>query len=120
MARLNLDAFIKADPVDIVIKRSVVTQTLAGGQIKGPPTSLPSQQMRLVPFKRRVNKDVQNTQDGLLRVADYILVGRWNIDVQKGDEFSHGGLNYKVCDLEPKTLDRTGTDRVVCTLEVRD
>lgn len=117
--RRNLSAFISADPVSIVLTRSTQVKTLAGGTTKGMPVSLPPQQFRLVPFKRRLSNEIQNTQDGNLKLASYVLVGRYNVDVQRGDEFDHNGESYTVVDIEPKTNDRLNTDRVSCSLEIR-
>jgi hypothetical protein len=118
--RRNLDAFIRADPVNVVFSRSTPVQTLAGGHTKGVPTQLASQQFRFVPFKRRLSSSINNTQDGPLSVTEYVLVGRHNVDVQKGDEFFHNSRNYKVTEIEPRTDDRSTTDRVTIALEVRD
>jgi len=118
--RKNLDAFIKADPVQITLSRPTQVDTGNGGWKPGIPLTLNPQQMRLVPFKRRVSDDVQNTQDGQLMLATYILVGRYNVDAQKGDEFSHNDVNYRIHSVEPKSNDRANTDRVTLVLEVRD
>lgn len=118
--RRNLDAFIKADPIEVTLSRPTKVDAGNGGWKPGIPVTLNPQQMRLVPFKRRVSDDVQNTQDGQLMLAPYILVGRYNIDVQKGDEFTHNDLSYRVHSIEPKSNDRTQTDRVTLVLEVRD
>lgn len=118
--RRNLDAFIKADPVMITFSRPVQVSTPAGGWKPGVPVTIPAQQLRFVPFKRRMSNDVQNTQDGPLQQGNYILVGRYNTDVKKGDEFSYNSLDYKVIQIEPKSDDRSQTDRVTIALEVRE
>src|SRR6266576_5544639 len=116
--RRNLDAFIRADPVMVTFTRSTPVQTLTGSHTKGNPTPINPQQFRFVPFKRRLSKSISNTQDGPLSLTEYVLVGRHNVDVQKGDEFSHNNRNYKVTEIEPRTDDRSTTDRVTIALEV--
>jgi len=118
--RRNLDAFIRSDPTMITLVRTAKVQTSAGGWVKGTSTPIPAQQMRFVPFKRRMSDAVNNTQDGPLSLAEYILVGRYNVDVQKGDEFDYNGLHHSVTQIEPKTQDRAQTDRVTIALEIRD
>ena len=118
--RRNLAEFISVDPVNISLVRTPqVFNPSTGSWTKGSPVTLNPQQFRLVPFKRRLSDTTQNTQDGALNVADYTIVGRYNVDVEKGDEFAHNGLNYRVIDLEPKSDDRSQTDRVVAALEIR-
>lgn len=118
--RLNLDAFIRADPVMITLSRPNKVATDNGSWTYGTPTPVDPQQMRLVPFKRRVSDDVKDTDDGQNKLANYILTCHYNVDAQPGDEFSHNNVNYRVRDIEPKTNDRTSTDRVTLILEVRD
>lgn len=119
--RRNLDAFIKADPVDVIFTRPTQVQNVStGGWIKGTPVTLPPQQFRFVPFKRRLSDQTQNTQDGPLRLGDYIIIGKYSVDVEIGDEFGYNARNYRVKDIEPKTDDRSLTDRVTVSLEVRD
>lgn len=118
--RRNLDAFIRADPVTLVLQRPNKIQTSAGGVITSDPAPLPPQQFRLAPFKRRQSNDIQNTQDGYLRLGEYVLVGRHNADVEKGDTFEYNNLIYRVREVEPRTDQRATTDRVSAALEVRD
>ncbi len=119
LRRRNLDAFIRADPVTITFSRPTQVNTGNGGWKPGTPTVLPPQQMRFVPFKRRLSDEIVNTQDGYQMYGEYVLVGRPNIDAEKGDEFDHNGLHYRVKDIEPKSDDRAQSDRVSLLLEVR-
>lgn len=119
--RRNLNEFINADPVMVSFARPAQVQNVStGGWVRGAVSTLNPQQFRLVPFKRRMSDSIQNTQDGPLRLADYILVGRYNVDVEVGDEFTHNGLLYNVTEIEPKTDNRATTDRVTIALAIRD
>jgi hypothetical protein len=113
MLRKNLDAFIRADPLMISLARSVKIQTDAGGWVKGPPVILAPQQFRIGWFTRRLSKSVNNTAEGYISVQSYIIIGRWDVDLLRDDEFDYQGNHYIVDEVEPKTDDRTHTDRVV-------
>lgn len=114
-----MDDFIRSDPVNIVFKRSVTRTTTNGGFREDPPQEVASQQVRLIPFKRRRYDYTHRTASGDIPVEQYELVGRWDIDIQRDDEFVYGGDNYKVISVEPKLEDRTRTDRVVAQVEIQ-
>lgn len=113
LLRKNLDEFIKADPVTIVLTRRDPQRTASGGWTQGPPRDLPSQQFRTVPFKRRLSNTRAQTADGDVISEDWVLVGRINVDIRRDDTFYLNGDKYKVTNVEPKTNDRSKTDRVV-------
>lgn len=116
--RQNLKEFINADPIDIVLTRPTLTATAAGGFIRGEPTVLTRQRFRLVPFKRRLSSTQSTTQMGNVSVLEYVLVGRWNANIRRDDEFTMNGDNYRVVSIEPKADDRYKTDRVVVQVEI--
>jgi len=118
--RRQLDAFIQADPRTIVFTRQTKVDSGAGGWVQGPEVHTNPQQFRLVPFKRRLTQQEQNTQDGDVPLIPYVLVGYWNSDVERDDLFTLSGIYYEVIGVEPKIAsDRSQADRVVCELEVR-
>lgn len=116
--RQNLKEFIKADPISIVLTRPTLTKTAAGGYIAGAPTFITRQQFRLVPFKRRLSGMQTATEIGNAALLDYVLVGYWNANIRRDDEFEYNGDNYRVVSIEPKSDDRTKTDRVVVQIEI--
>lgn len=116
--RQNMKEFIKADPISIVLTRPTLTHTAAGGYIKGAPATITRQQFRLVPFKRRLSNQQITTEMGNVALLDYVLVGYWNADIRRDDEFEYNGDNYRVVSIEPKADDRTKTDRVVVQIEI--
>lgn len=116
--RANLLEFIKADPIFLVLSRPTLTKTTAGGWVKGVPRSLPRQMFRLTPFKRRLSNMQVTNQAGSIPNLDYVLVGKHTADIRRDDEFDYNGDHYRVVSVEPKTDDRTRTDRVVAQLEV--
>lgn len=117
MLRRNIDAFIKADPVTIALNRITKVETPAGGFTEESYDILP-QEFRLVPFKRRLTQQEVNTQDGPIPHLAYVLVGRYNVDVEKGDFFDLNGDRWRVVGVEPNTDRRDRTDRVSAELEV--
>lgn len=116
--RRNVAAFIKADPVVLELSRVNRVETPAGGWTEGEPDVLPPQEFRLVPFKRRLTLQTANTQDGPIPHLSYTLVGRHNVDVERGDFFDLNGDRWRVVGVEPNTDRRDRTDRVVAEIEV--
>lgn len=117
--RRLLKAFIDAQPVDITLVRRVRVETPAGGWTLEEPAEVPPQRFRLVPFKRRLTHQTEDNQDGSFPRLPYVLVGNWNADVQREDEFDMNGHRYRVVDLEPNSHDRTQNDRITVELELR-
>lgn len=116
--RQNLKEFIKADPISLVLMRPTLTKTAAGGYIKGASTPITRQTFRLVPFKRRLSESQVTSQMGNTQLLNYVLVGYWNANIRRDDEFEYNGDNYRVVSIEPKADDRSKTDRVVVELEI--
>jgi hypothetical protein len=58
-------------------------------------------------MKRRTSPSQSNIVEGTVTVAQYVLVGRWDADVKKGDEFEIDGARYKVDSVEPGRSYRT-------------
>lgn len=119
LLRKNLDAFIRADPVTITLIRSQKLKSAAGGYTKGLPQDITPQQFRLVTFQRRLYSFTNTGQvSGYVPVLKYVLIGRYNCDIQRDDEFYLNGNHYKVSSIEPKTADSATTDRVVAELRL--
>ena len=65
MRRRNVQAFIDADPVLIVITRPGGAElTGTGGTIRGDSTILPEQKARIVQAKRRYDNGLINSEAG--------------------------------------------------------
>lgn len=108
--------FIKADGRSIVLRRPTFNKTASGGYLKTDFASLPAQTFRLVPYRRRLTDLVTPQADGEIPTMPYTLVGFWNCDLQRMDEFTLDGVYYRVTGIEPHTNDRAHTDRVVAQL----
>lgn len=111
--RKNIDAFIRADPVELVLFRQFRVKTEANGWILGDPVPLDPQQFRVTWFTRRLSRSLVHTAQGKIPIGSYVLVGRWNADMMAGDEFEYNNDHYKIEEIEAQSNDRAHTDRVV-------
>lgn len=88
MRRRNVRAFIKADPVNIIVSRSQGKEkTAAGGWVSKPNIDLPSQEARIVLNKRRYNPGVINSEAGQIVETDYLLIAEYTRDFKVDDTF---------------------------------
>jgi hypothetical protein len=108
--RRQTTAYLNAEPRDVVLLRSDLQDDGAGGKIESQPVPLAPQVFRLVPFKRRLTHTQSTITEGTVTVSSYALVGRWDADVQKGDEFVLDGGRYRVESVEPGRDYRTLAD----------
>lgn len=104
-------AYLNSEPQEVIILRPQPdVDDGAGGKIKGQPVPMEPQIFRLVPFKRRLTHTQSTITEGTVTVTSYALVGRWDADVQKDDEFILDGGRYKVESVEPGRDYRTLAD----------
>jgi hypothetical protein len=120
MQRATLAEYIRADPVTISFRRYPRIDDGAGAWRKGPVQNIAPQVMRLVPYKRRLTNLTDHTADGDIPNVQYSLVATVDVDVERWDEFTLNGAEYKVMGVEPKTQNRTISDRVTILIEIRD
>jgi hypothetical protein len=92
--RATTRAFIKADVVQVVIERAEYGSDGAGGEIKGDLEPLPAQLARLIPMQDGSTPRV--VANGEQVVPKYMLMGEWDFDVQRFDEFTLNGRRYQV------------------------
>jgi hypothetical protein len=117
--RRNMKVFIEADYRDIWLERPTKTPTSNGSWIEGLPDPLAPQMFRLIPAKRRHSNPEVDSQDGNIPFQDWTMIGEYDADVQRDDEFTLNGDRYKVTAVTPDTAEREFTDRVVVQLELR-
>jgi hypothetical protein len=86
--------FIEADSLTVVLMRSVPVSDGEGGTVRGVPTALPAQVMRLIPLQD--GADEQLTADGLQVSPSYMLMGVWDADMDRWDQFTVDGKRYEV------------------------
>lgn len=101
MARRQIDAMILADPLDVTFLRRQKVDTLDGGWKLSDPTPLAeAQQVRLIPFKRRMTEFLTNTELGNVSDLPYVLLGRHTLDIEKGDTFTWDEQTFEVITLD--------------------
>lgn len=118
--RRQMKAFIDADHREISLKRPQLEKTDTGGFTKGNWLVLPAQRFRLVPYKRRLTDIVTSRANGELPYLLYVLIGMYDADIKRMDEFELDGAYYRVQGLEPHTAVEEFTDRKVAQLSVLD
>lgn len=118
--RKVMAAFIDADGRQITLQRPTFSETETGGYAKSNFASLPPQIFRLVMYRRRLTDLTTPKADGEVPTLPYVLVGYYNSDVQRMDEFTLDGVYYRIQGIEPHTNDRVHTDRVVAQLIALD
>jgi hypothetical protein len=91
--------FIAADVIQVTLMRSVWTSDGSGGSVKGPEAPVAPQPARLIPLsdgasagpsKTRLNSDGEQVAPG------YMLMGAWDFDVERWDQFTVNGRRYEV------------------------
>lgn len=93
--RLQTDAFIRADPIGIILWRREKVPNGSGGFMLAPAQELPSQQFKLVPQNRQLEE--RQTVDGVVVRPDNVLIGYHNADIQRGDWFTNAtGHRFEV------------------------
>ena len=97
MRRKNVSEFIKADPVDVQVKRlGKPTRSEAGGTLPGVEETLPLQRVRIVQNVRRYTAGLVNAEAGDIPNGVYVLIGYHNTDLKAEDYFEAGGEKYRV------------------------
>lgn len=91
--RVVTQAFINADSRPISLLRALRTDDGAGGYTT-TTQNLSTQKMRLIPQQDGATQ--QTTADGQQVVPQYVLMGRWDADMQRGDTFVIDGQTYEV------------------------
>lgn len=87
-------AFIEADVLPVVLRRSTVTSDGAGGSVQGDPQDLQPQRMRLIPLGDGAKE--RFTANGEEVRPSYKLLGRYDADMERGDEFTLNGNRYEI------------------------
>ena len=86
-----MDAFIAADPVDLVLHRPTWNTTSAGGRTPGTPTVLAEQRFGVYPFKRRLTQEYhynpQTHGEDKVEFIHYIMIFNRDNDIAENDYF---------------------------------
>ena len=89
--------FIRADSMEIVLERAPLTADGEGGWVRGTPTPLPAQTMRLIPLQDGTPGGQNRfTADGEAVRPGYMLMGLHTADMQRHDRFTTAEGNYEI------------------------
>jgi hypothetical protein len=107
MRRVNVREFINADPISLVISRAAVPiqNTGTGGYTQGLPSDLDPQKARIVLNKRRYNPGIVNAEAGDIPHTDYLLIGKYSLDIQEEDQFFWKGEKYKIVGIHKQRIE---------------
>lgn len=90
--RKNTLAFIKADPISLVLSRSDRIPNGKGGFTIGPPAPLPPQEVRLIPGDYKLRE--RETEAGTLVQPTHVLLGMHDANFRRFDRFTYDGSEY--------------------------
>ena len=97
--RLTTDAFIQDDPSSIVLKRQTKVAKPGGGH-DFPKVDLAPQTFRYV--NQGTGSGIgTGVGDGMARSFEYIMVGRYDADVNLHDTWVENGIQYEVDSIIP-------------------
>ena len=103
MARRQIDAEIKTDPVMITPIRRTQVSDGAGGYRWGPPTPQEPVEVLIMPAKRRLSDMQVNTELGEVIDYSYIVLARHDADIRRDDTFTWQGDEFEVKSIHIKT-----------------
>lgn len=86
-------AFVEADVLSLTFSRAVKTPNGAGGQTT-TRVAVAAQAFRMNPLQDATASRL--TADGKQVSPQYMLVGEYDRDVRRGDQFTIGGRRYEV------------------------
>lgn len=92
--RLLTKAFVNADYLTVTLYRGQVTSDGAGGTVVGAPAPLAPQRMRLIPLADGAQERM--TANGRAVTPSYMLLGLYDADMERGDQFTVNGRRYEV------------------------
>jgi hypothetical protein len=97
--RQNTVAFIEADPLEIQLNRSTKTPNGSGGYTTTSAAPVGGlQRMRLIPQQGPLPEQI--TADGQRVIPQYVLMGTYQADMQRWDEFLLDGKRYQITDVQ--------------------
>ena len=106
--RRQIEAFVRAEPVAISLKRPSEVISDAGGRVPDDTLTIQEQIFRFIPFKRRLTREWGFSDDGeSVKNVDWILVGAHDADIQTDDWFNHNNFRYQVKVVSSHRLYRT-------------
>lgn len=96
MARRQVDAEIKSDPIVVNMVRRTKIDVPGGGWRWSPPTQGPDIECLIMPTKRRMSEMQVNTEMGDIVDYSFILLARHDADIKRDDTFTWEGDQFEV------------------------
>lgn len=96
MARRQVDAEIKSDPVEVQMVRKTKESAPGGGWRWSSPTLGPTIEVLIMPAKRRMSEMQVNTELGNVIDYPFILLARHAADIRRDDTFTWEGDEFEV------------------------
>lgn len=98
-ARARVEQQIMRNPAGIVIRRSAEVSDGAGGSHR-VTLELPAQTVRVFMAAYAGAREALGV-GGHIETQRWGLLARWNADIRDGDEFAHGGRQFRVRAISP-------------------
>lgn len=99
-------AFIDADARMVVLLRSARTSDGAGGFVLGDPVAQGAQSLRLLP--QEDGATARTTAEGETATPEYMLMGPWDANMQRFDEFELDGIRYQIVYIDDRKYELKG------------
>lgn len=97
LQRAATKRFIDEDALSIILNRAAIVSNGAGGSLKGEPSSLDPQVMRLIPVGAAYGgSEVHEMLDGQTVQVNFHLLGEIDALVEPGDWFFLHGRKHEV------------------------
>jgi hypothetical protein len=85
---------LRRDSELIILNREEKISDGGAGYIYGPPATLEAARFKMVTPTTQLPE--RRSLDGQAIVPEFLLVGRWDADVRRGDWFFIDGIKYEV------------------------
>lgn len=98
-------AFIDADAVTVILERRTRVPDSAGGFTSTPVPQFP-QRFRMIPQEDGATARV--TAEGETATPEFMLMGPWDANMQRFDEFSLYGTRYQIAYIDDRHYELKG------------
>lgn len=100
------NVFIEADGQTIALLRRPRGADGAGGVLVGAAEPLPAQRFRLLP--QEDGATARTTAEGETATPEYMLMGPWDADMARFDEFMIGSTRYQIVYIDDRQYEIKG------------
>lgn len=99
-------AFIDADAQDVILMRSPRLDDGAGGFTLGEAVPQGAQRLRLLP--QEDGATARTTAEGETATPEYMLMGPWDANMERFDEFQIGTTRYQIVYIDDRKYELKG------------